>query len=1038
MKNSFKINITFLVLTFIGIYFIPKLSVRLNPSRSLASITVNYYWQNASSFALERQVTTPLETGFSTVKGIKNIHSKSSKGNGFITLELDKFSDIDLVRFEVSAIIRRIYKKLPKQVSYPTVQVNKPNEENNQPFLSYSIIAPLTPFEIQEVTRNQIVPNINGITGISATGIYGANPKEWIIEYQANYLKQLNISKQDIYAAIQNYFKKTSLGEVEYKEQFITVAIYPSEEKLIWRIPIKKLGERIIYLTDIAKIKEQEQEAYTYYRINGLNSINLSIIANKEVNTIVLANTIDKKIKEIQKRLPANFKIIQNYNATKYIKTELNKIYSRTAYTILILLFFILLVSKSWRYLLITVISLIANLGISFLLFWLFGIEIQLYSLAGLTISLGLILDNSIVMIDHIKKQGNKKVFIPILASTLTTIGALSIIYFLDEKYKVNLIDFALVIMINLGVSLLIALFLIPALLDKIPLQNKVNKILKQNKIFINSYTKFIEFILGYKKIMIGCIILLFGIPFFMLPQKLENNVTWYQKTYNNTLGDSWYLDNIRPTLDTYLGGSFRLFSHYVFESAQYNQNQQTKLYITAAMEKGATVHQMNEAFLQIENYLQQFNEIAQFSTNVYSGDYARAEIVFKKEFENGTFPFTLKNKLVRKALDLGGIDWRIYGVGNGFNNGSNINEPINFSVTATGYNYDDLNVWADTLKQKLLKHPRIQKAVIRDNSAWYRKPSYQYVLNLDKELLALYQNSPQELYQNLKEFTLSKHQDINLTVQGKYIPIRFTTKESQYFDFWHIKNTLLGNKNKPIILKNIAKITKEKEDENIYKENQEYIRKVEFQYTGSMKFGGIYLNKKLKELEAQLPIGYKFERKEQRWSFSEDKKNNYSFLLVLVFVIIYFITAILFESFKQPLIILSVIPISFIGVFLTFYLFDFNFDQGGMASFVLLSGITVNASIYILNEFNKLRKKFVDKKDIEIYLMAYKQKIFPILLTIISTVFGFIPFIIHGQHEVFWFALAVGTIGGLLFSLLAILVYLPIFTLKKQQNYFN
>lgn len=1032
MRNSFKINIFFLILTFIGIYFIPKLSVRLNPSRSLASITINYHWQNASSFALERQITTPLETGFSTIKGIQKINSKSSKGYGYITLDLDKFTNIDIVRFEISSIIRRLYKKLPKQASYPTVQVNKPDEESNQAFLSYAIIAPLTPFEIQETTKNIIVPNINGIKGINTTNIYGANPKEWVINYQANYLKQLNISKSEISTALQNHFNKTSLGEVFYNEQFLTVAIYPTTKKVTWQIPIKKIGERIIYLTDIAKITQKEQEAYSYYRINGLNSINLSITANKGVNTITLANTIDTKLKKLQENLPNNFKIIQNYNATTYIKTELNKIYNRTAYTIIILLLFILIVSRSWRYLLITILSLIANLSISFLLFWLFGVEIQLYSLAGLTISLGLILDNSIVMIDHIKQQANRNVFIPIFASTLTTIGALSIIYFLDEKYKINLIDFALVIIINLGVSLAIALFLIPSLLDKMPLKKGKKKTLKYNKRFINFYAGFIKITLRYKKLMISFAILLFGIPFFMLPQKLESNVTWYEKTYNTTLGNEWYRENLRPHIDRYLGGSFRLFNYYVFESAQYNRNEQTKLYITAAMEKGATVHQMNEAFLQIENYLLQFNQIKQFTTNVYSGDYARTEVAFKKEFEKSSFPFILKSKMIRKALDLGGIDWSIYGVGNGFNNGSNSNDPINFSVKATGYNYDDLNIWADTLKLKLLKHPRIQKVEIRDNSTWRRKPSYQYVLNLDKELLALYKNSPQTLYQNLNEFTLSKYQDLNLTVNGKYLPIRFESNESQNFDFWHIKNTLLGSKENPISLKNIATITKEKEDENIYKENQEYIRKVEFQYTGSMKFGSKYLDKQLKELETQLPIGYKFERRSNNWYFGSDKTNNYIYLLVLVFLIIYFITAILFESFKQPLIILSVIPISFIGVFLTFYLFDFNFDQGGMASFILLSGITVNASIYILNEFNKLRKKFYTKNSLELYLIAYKQKIFPIILTIVSTIFGFIPFIINGQNEVFWFALAVGTIGGLLLSLIAILIYLPIFTLKK------
>lgn len=519
-----------------------------------------------------------------------------------------------------------------------------------------------------------------------------------------------------------------------------------------------------------------------------------------------------------------------------------------------------------------------------------------------------------------------------------------------------------------------------------------------------------------------------------MLPQKLESNNTWYEKAYNTTLGNEWYRETIRPHLDRYLGGSFRLFSYYVFDSAYYSRNQETQLYVSASMEKGATVHQMNTVFIELENYLAQYGEIKQYNTSVSSGDYARLEITFKDEYAESSFPFMLKSRLVRKALDFGGIDWNIYGVGNGFNNGGSTNEPVNFTVKAKGYNYDALNVWADSLKMSLLEHPRIQKVLVRENSSWAKEPSYEYRFTLDKERLALADVSPTKLVSELKDLTLSKSQDISLNIKGKYTPIRFESNRAKDYDIWSIKNAPLDSLNTPILLKDIAEISKEREEENIYKEDQEYIRLVEFQYTGAAKFGSKYLDEKLSALETKLPLGYTFERSERQWFFSQDKNSNYAFLLVLVLSIIYLICSILFESLKQPFIILSVIPISFIGVFLTFYLLDFNFDQGGLASFVLLSGITVNASIFIINGFNKLKREFPDQNSITLYLEAFKQKIFPIMLTIISTILGFIPFVKDGQNEVFWFALGVGTIGGLLFSLVGILFYLPIFTLKASK----
>ena len=150
---------------------------------------------------------------------------------------------------------------------------------------------------------------------------------------------------------------------------------------------------------------------------------------------------------------------------------------------------------------------------------------------------------------------------------------------------------------------------------------------------------------------------------------------------------------------------------------------------------------------------------------------------------------------------------------------------------------------------------------------------------------------------------------------------------------------------------------------------------------------------------------------------------------------IIFFTTGILFNSLKQPLAIIFVIPISYIGVFLTFYLFGLNFDQGGFASFVLLCGITVNASIYILNEYNSIRKRYPLLSDVQAYTKAWNSKIIPIFLTVVSTILGFIPFLIGQGKEAFWFPLAAGTIGGLIASILGIFMFLPIFSLKKQKK---
>ena len=221
---------------------------------------------------------------------------------------------------------------------------------------------------------------------------------------------------------------------------------------------------------------------------------------------------------------------------------------------------------------------------------------------------------------------------------------------------------------------------------------------------------------------------------------------------------------------------------------------------------------------------------------------------------------------------------------------------------------------------------------------------------------------------------------------------------------------------------------------QQIAKENQQYRLCLQYEYIGSSKQGKKLLAADLESINKILPIGYTAQS-EDSWYWGSRQSASY-WLLLLVIAIIFFTTSILFNSLIQPLAIIFTIPISFIGVFLMFYFTKINFDQGGFASFILLCGITVNASIYVLNEYNTLREKYPHRSNLRLYITAWNTKILPIFLTVVSTILGFIPFMIGQGKESFWFPLALGTIGGLVMSMFGIFVYLPIFALRLHASY--
>ena len=232
--------------------------------------------------------------------------------------------------------------------------------------------------------------------------------------------------------------------------------------------------------------------------------------------------------------------------------------------------------------------------------------------------------------------------------------------------------------------------------------------------------------------------------------------------------------------------------------------------------------------------------------------------------------------------------------------------------------------------------------------------------------------------------------------------------------------------------LSELAVMEKGQMPQEIAKERQQYRLCLQYEYIGSNEMGNKILERDLEEFNTLLPMGYTAESDSYSWSWG--KKDNRQYLLLLVVIaIIFFTTSILFNSLKQPLAIIFVIPVSYIGVFLTFYWFRLNFDQGGFASFVLLCGITVNASIYILNEYNSIRRRFPRLSMLRAYTKAWNAKVIPIFLTVVSTILGFIPFMVGTEREAFWFPLAAGTIGGLIMSVIGIFFFLPVFCLKRK-----
>lgn len=1052
--SSFSIILGFICLSIVGIALVPLLPVKLSPSATLPRINVSFNMRDASARVVEIEVTSRLEAMLNRMKGVSGISSTSGNGWGRISIQFDKHTDMEMARFETSTIIRQIWPSLAETVSYPSISMSRSDDNAAKPFLTYTINAPSNASQIQQFAENQIKTRLAQIEGVNKINVSGAMPMHWQLIYDNDRLQVLGVSVNDIQSAINQYLNKEFLGIVSIekskgKKEWIRLAIVPEESEVlklqVSDIPVANKDGKMITLDELVEVNYLEEEADSYYRINGLNSVYMSIAAEETANQLEVSKKIKAELENLKSGFPPGYEIHLSYDSTEYIHKELDKVYFRAGLTLFILLIFVLIIYRSWKYLLLISVSLFVNIAVAVIFYYFLQLEIQLYSLAGITISLTLILDNTIVMSDQIIRQKNMKAFLAILTATLTTIASLVIIFFLDEKIRLNLQDFALVLIINLAISLLIALFLVPALIDKLNIKRKKKQRKKKNRTLLRSgsllkrkkrigvrfvlffnrlYALFCKFVWRWRIAFIVAIILAFGLPVFLLPDKLEGEDK-KAEFYNKTLGSVFYKEKIKPYSDKILGGTLRLFVEKVYNGSYFTDREETSLYISATLPNGATVSQMDNLVRRMETYISEFPEVRQFQTSINNARRASIQVYFTKEALKSSFPYTLKSKLISRSQELGGGSWGVYGFGDGFSN--DVRESAgSYQVNIYGFNYDELTALAENFKNKLLGHRRIKEVLINSEFSWYKDDYQEFHFDLNREYLAYENIQPYQLYSSINSIYGRNIYAGRLPGKNGSESIILKSLQSDIYDIWSLENVHAKIRDKSFKMGELSTITMEQAPQQIVKENQQYRLCIQYEYIGAHEQGKRVLERNIEEFRKDLPLGYSIENVQRYWSWKESGNKQYA-LLLLIFVIIFFTSSVLFNSIKQPWYVIFVIPISYIGIFLTFYLFKLNFDQGGFASFILLCGISVNANIYILNEYNNIRKKR-NISPLKAYLKAWNAKITPIMLTVLSTILGFIPFMIGEGKEAFWFPLAVGTIGGMIVSLFGMFCYLPLF----------
>lgn len=974
---SYSVLLIFAALSLIGVVVLPHLSIHYLPSEKQDEITVSCTWPGASARSVEKDVISHLEKMLATVEDVASISSVSYMGGGYVTLSLKKSADVDNMRLMVSSLVRSLYDYLPYGVSYPEISLNVGGEKN-EVVLVYNLLADLPPMEIREMALSEIYPALMDIDGIADVSLSLPSSKVYEVVYNPDMLEVYRLSPSDIEAAVSLYCR-------DYVSVSDSLVISYAASSLEY-VPVADVDGKCVFLKDVARIEDVINDGKGMYRVNGLRSVSMSIYSTSSANIMSLCGRVEKVMKECVGTLPAGFSVLKVSDLSQSISGEVLLLVKRSLLCMAILLVFLFITTLSSRYTILAAISLVVNIVTAFVFYYIFEVDLNVYSLAGISISLSIIIDNTIIMISHYTFHRNKSAAGAILAAVLTTVASLMSVWLLSDQIKKVLSDFSDVIVINLVVSVAVSYFFVPALLDFYPVGRR------------NIETSLVK---RRWRISAGL---------------------WYERLLFRLYRFRWGVFVFFAIL---FAGSLYLFAGHLDKGYNYTPSPVSRsLTIAAKMPAGCSYGQLNEVLCSMENFLTSFDQIEKFVTVVRSEREGSIKVDFRKDSDDLSFPRTLKSYVIAAATKFGGAVWTISGVDNTlFSNEfgvARLTERLSFK----GYDYDRLFRIVSDFESLLQENPRVNKTLI--SSPMFEEIESEMVFSFDPRMSALYNVTPVSLFDMVERSTAVK--DISLFhKEGENIVVRLVSDKSEEMDSWMLGNKVINSRSSSVRFSSLASVSKEMTGHYIVKKNQEYQLILNYDFIGSNKIMKATVGKLLNDFTPSLPAGFSIEK--PQFGFIYGSLADQWYIVVIIVALIFLICAVLFESLLRPLAIICIVPLSFSGLFLSFVAAGVTFDHGGYASMVMLAGIVVNAGLYMLYEYDSLP---TGKKR---YLRAFNNKIFPIMITVVSTVVGLLPFLMDSSDGNFWYSFALGTIGGMVFSLLPLLFCFPLFFIRVKNG---
>ena len=976
-----------LIILLFGFIGYNTLGVREYPSVDNPIISVSCSYPGANADVIENQITEPLEQNINGIPGIRSLSSTSSQGSSRITVEFELSVDLETAANDVRDKVSRAQRYLPRDCDPPTVSKA---DADATPILMVTIGSDKRSLlEMSEIADLTVKEQLQTIPDVSSVEIWGEKKYSMRMWLDPIKMAGYGITPMDVKNAVDKENVELPSGSIEGNTMELSIRtlglMHTADE--FNNLIIKEDNNRIIRFSDIGRAELEARDLKSYMKMNGVPMIGIVVIPQPGANHIDIANEVYNRMETMKKDLPEDVTYQYSFDNTKFIRASIDEVKSTVYEAFILVIIIIFLFLRDWRVTLVPCIVIPVSLIGAFFVMYLAGFSINVLSMLAIVLSVGLVVDDAIVMTENIyiriergmspKEagiEGSKEIFFAVISTTITLVAVFFPIVFMEGTTGRLFREFSIVVSGSVIISSFAALTFTPMLATKLLVKRE-----KKNWFYRKTEPFFEGMNVGYSKLL----------------DKFLNKRAW-----------AWIITAIT------LGGIFYLWTNIPSEMAPLEDR--SRITINTKGPEGVTYEYMRDYAEDISATADSLMPDAEaITTRVWSGsgniqitlkdlkdrDYSQMDVA--EQLSKAVQKKTKARAFVQQQSTFGG---RRGGM------------PIQYVIQAT--NIEKLEKILPVFMAKVYENPVFQ---MTDVNLKFSKPEARISINRDKaNVMGV---NTRDIAQTL-QYGLSGQRMGYFYMNGKQYEILGEINRQQ--------------RNKPVDLKSIY--IRSKEGEMIQMDNlielYEGIAPPQLyrynRFVAATISAGLAEGKTIGEgLDAMDAIAAEVLDDTFRTALTGESKeyressSSLMFAFILALVLIYLILAAQFESFKDPFVIMLTVPLAVGGALVFMHFNDQTMNIYSQIGIIMLIGLVAKNGILIVEFANQKQETGIDK--MTAIREAAIQRLRPILMTSVSTILGLVPLAFAtGEGANGRIAMGISVVGGMLISTLLTMFIVP------------